>query len=64
MSMNNIRPEYTPEKIVELKSNEIFVFGSNPNGHYGGGNIGSLIKVRGVIFYLFKNPYLCPSFID
>ena len=24
--------EFTPERITELKSNEIFVFGSNPVG--------------------------------
>lgn len=29
--------EYTPERITELKSNEIFVFGSNLAGAHGGG---------------------------
>lgn len=29
--------EYTPDYIEELKSNEIFVFGSNLNGLHGGG---------------------------
>lgn len=29
--------EYTPEKITELKPNEIFVFGSNLAGLHGGG---------------------------
>ena len=29
--------EYTPERITELKSNEIFVFGSNLGGAHGGG---------------------------
>ena len=29
--------EYTPDKISELKENEIFVFGSNLAGHHGGG---------------------------
>ena len=29
--------EYTPEKITELKPNEIFVFGSNLAGSHGGG---------------------------
>ena len=29
--------EYTPENIMQLKPNEIFVFGSNTLGqHYGG----------------------------
>ena len=27
----------TPERITELESNEIFVFGSNSAGHHGGG---------------------------
>ena len=29
--------EYTPERISELKANEIFVFGSNLSGMHGGG---------------------------
>ena len=29
--------EYTPERITELKPNEIFVFGSNLGGYHGGG---------------------------
>jgi hypothetical protein len=29
--------EYTPERISELKKNEIFVFGSNLAGSHGGG---------------------------
>ena len=29
--------EYTPERITELKSNEVFVFGSNLAGAHGGG---------------------------
>lgn len=29
--------EYTPERISELKPNEIFVFGSNLSGSHGGG---------------------------
>ena len=28
---------YTPERITELKANEVFVFGSNLNGFHGGG---------------------------
>lgn len=35
---NNIpRPDYTPERITELKADEIFVFGSNLAGMHGGG---------------------------
>ena len=29
--------EYTPDRITELKANEIFVFGSNLAGSHGGG---------------------------
>jgi len=29
--------DYTPERITELKPNEIFVFGSNLDGMHGGG---------------------------
>lgn len=31
------RPEFTPERISELKADEVFVFGSNLAGMHGGG---------------------------
>ena len=31
------RPDYTPDKITELKDDEVFVFGSNLEGMHGGG---------------------------
>ncbi len=31
------RPYYTPNAITELKPDEVFVFGSNLQGHHGGG---------------------------
>ena len=31
------RPEFTPERISELKADEVFVFGSNLEGMHGGG---------------------------
>ena len=31
------RPEFTPERISELKADEVFVFGSNLDGMHGGG---------------------------
>ena len=31
------RPDYTPERIAELKADEIFVFGSNLAGMHGAG---------------------------
>ncbi len=32
-----IRPTYTPDKLSELKPDEVFVFGSNLQGRHGGG---------------------------
>ena len=32
-----IRPDYTPERITELKADEVFVFGSNLAGMHGAG---------------------------
>lgn len=40
MSMSNVKVynrEYTPNRITELRENEIFVFGSNLAGAHGGG---------------------------
>ena len=34
---NNPRPDYTPDYITDLKPDEVFVFGSNLAGMYGGG---------------------------
>ena len=31
---------YTPERITVLKTNEVFVFGSNIYGHHSGGAAG------------------------
>ena len=31
------RPDYTPERVSELKADEVFVFGSNLAGMHGGG---------------------------
>ena len=31
------RPDFTPERISELKTDEVFVFGSNLEGMHGGG---------------------------
>ena len=30
------RPDFTPERILELKADEVFVFGSNLEGMHGG----------------------------
>ena len=35
--MKKYNRRYTPERISELKENEIFVFGSNLEGSHGGG---------------------------
>jgi hypothetical protein len=34
---NILRPNYTPERITDLKADEVFVFGSNLAGMHGGG---------------------------
>ena len=34
------RPDFTPERISELKPDEVFVFGSNLEGMHGGGIAG------------------------
>ncbi len=57
----NVR--YTPEKITSLKSNEVFVFGSNLEGHHGGVElikpyvnefIAFALKRTDLIFYVTK----------
>ena len=45
-----IRPEYTPDAIGTLKSDEVFVFGSNLHGHHGGGAARAAIKKFGAIW--------------
>lgn len=42
--------EYTPEKISELKPNEVFVFGSNLAGSHGGGAAWSAYRKFGAIW--------------
>ena len=45
-----IRPEYTPNAIGSLKSDEVFVFGSNLHGHHGGGAARVAINKFGAIW--------------
>lgn len=45
-----IRPEYTPDTISSLKSDEIFVFGSNLHGYHGGGAARAACKKFGAIW--------------
>ena len=42
--------EYTPERITELKTNEIFVFGSNLAGAHGGGAAYTAYRKFGAIW--------------
>lgn len=44
------RTEFTPEKIFALASNEIFVFGSNLNGHHAGGAARAALRNFGAIW--------------
>ena len=43
------RPDFTPEFITELKSDEVFVFGSNLAGMHGGGAAYVAFKKFGAI---------------
>ena len=45
-----IRPEYTPNAIDSLKSDEVFVFGSNLHGCHGGGAARAAMKKFGAIW--------------
>lgn len=45
-----IRSEYTPDAIDSLKSDEVFVFGSNLHGHHGGGAARAAINRFGAIW--------------
>lgn len=45
-----IRPEYTPDAIDSVKSDEVFVFGSNLQGHHGGGAARAARKKFGAIW--------------
>ena len=42
--------EYTPDRISELKENEIFVFGSNLSGFHGGGAARVAYKKFGAVW--------------
>ena len=44
------RPEFTPERIIELKADEVFVFGSNLHGYHGGGAARAALKKFGAIW--------------
>jgi hypothetical protein len=48
MDTNNKR--FTPERINELKDNEIFVFGSNLGGYHGGGAARVAMEKFGAIY--------------
>lgn len=45
-----IRPEHTPEAISSLKADEVFVFGSNLQGHHGGGAARAALNKFGAIW--------------
>ena len=60
--------EFTPERITELKSNEIFVFGSNLAGAHSGGAAGIAYKRFGAILGqgvgLQGQSYAIPTMLD
>lgn len=43
------RPDYTPDKITELREDEVFVFGSNLEGMHGGGAAYAAFKKFGAV---------------
>ena len=43
------RPDYTPERITELKADEVFVFGSNLAGMHGGGAAWVAFRMFGAV---------------
>ena len=48
---NNIpRPAFTPERITELRADEIFVFGSNLAGMHGGGAAYAAFRKFGAVW--------------
>lgn len=44
------RPDSTPERITELKADEIFVFGSNLDGMHGGGAAHAAFRHFGAVW--------------
>ena len=42
--------EFTPERITELKANEVFVFGSNLAGSHGGGAAALAFRKFGAVW--------------
>lgn len=45
-----VRPEYTPGALSSLKSDEVFVFGSNLHGHHGGGAARAAMNKFGAVW--------------
>ena len=44
------RPDFTPERITELKADEVFVFGSNLAGMHGGGAAYAAFRKFGAVW--------------
>jgi len=44
------KPVYTPERIDELAPDEVFVFGSNLEGHHGGGAARTALRNFGAVY--------------
>lgn len=60
-----LNAQYTPDHIVSLGPNDIFVFGSNLQGHHGGGAARIAMNLFGAIFGqgvgLQGNAYAIPT---
>lgn len=45
-----LRPQFTPDNISELKPDEVFVFGSNLEGHHAGGAARVAVQKFGAVW--------------
>lgn len=50
MNNNSNTIRYTPERIMNLKEDEVFVFGSNLQGMHGGGAAAAAVRYFGAIW--------------
>lgn len=66
--MMNIDKRITPDSIIELANNEIFVFGSNLDGYHGGGAAGLAFDKFGAIWGQGVGPqgqsYAIPTMLE
>jgi hypothetical protein len=49
-NLHSMRPNFTPENIDVLAPEEVFVFGSNLEGHHGGGAARTALRKFGAVY--------------